>query len=99
VIHQAQPAPSVAALRRAVAGHDAFGLTGLHELVALSGSLVLGLAGAHGALEPARAWELSRLDEIWQAEQWGVDAEAEADAARRLEAFLQAALLLQLLRD
>jgi chaperone required for assembly of F1-ATPase len=99
VIHHAQPAPSVAALRRAVAGHDAFGLTGLHELVALSGSLVLGLAVAHGALEPARAWELSRLDEIWQAEQWGVDAEAEADAARRLEAFLQAALLLRLLRD
>ena len=70
---------------------DAFGLIALHELVALSGSLVLGLAVARGALDAAEAWELSRIDETWQAEQWGLDAEAEAAAAARRRAdFLQA---------
>jgi chaperone required for assembly of F1-ATPase len=98
VMPHPQPTPSAMALRRAVAGYDAFSLTGLHELVALSGSLVLGLAAARGELDADAAWDLSRLDEIWQAEQWGVDSEAEADAARRLEAFRQAALLLRLLR-
>ena len=95
VIHQPQPPASLAALRRAVAAHDAFELTALHELVALSGSLVLGLAVAEGALEPERGFALSRLDETWQAEHWGLDAEAEAAAAAREADFLQARRLLE----
>jgi chaperone required for assembly of F1-ATPase len=97
VVHQPQPAPSLAALRAAVAQHDAFGLTALHELVALSGSLVLGLAVARGALDAGAAWELSRLDEAWQAEHWGLDAEAEAASERRREAFVRAAGVFALL--
>jgi chaperone required for assembly of F1-ATPase len=97
VMHEAQPAPSLAALRAAVAEQDAFGLTALHELVALSGSLVLGLAVARRALDAAVAWELSRIDETWQAEQWGLDAEAEAAAATRRADFLRARELLAML--
>jgi chaperone required for assembly of F1-ATPase len=93
VMHAAQPAASLAALRTAVAAEDAFGLVALHELVALSGSLVLGLAVARGALAPEEAWNASRLDEAWQAEQWGLDAEAEAAAAVRRADFLRAARL------
>jgi chaperone required for assembly of F1-ATPase len=99
VMHQRQPAPSLAALRRAVAQQDAFGLTALHEVVALSGSLILGLAVAEGALDAAAAWELSRLDEAWQIEHWGLDAEAAAAAERRREAFLRAAEMLGMLRQ
>ena len=40
---------NLSALRSAVAAEDDFGLTALHELVSLSGSLILGLA-AHTAL-------------------------------------------------
>ena len=97
VMHHPQPPASVAALRAAVAAHDAFALTGLHELVSLSGSLVLSLAVAEGALDPDEAWALSRIDETWQTEQWGLDAEAEAATAVRREAFLQALHLLKLL--
>jgi chaperone required for assembly of F1-ATPase len=97
VMPRPQPAPSLAALRAAVAAEDAFGLAALHELVSLSGSLVLGLAVARGALDAETAWELSRIDEAWQAEHWGLDAEAEAAAERRRAAFLQAAGLLALL--
>lgn len=97
VVHQPQPAPSLAALKAAVAAHDAFGLVALHELVSLSGSLILGLAVAEGALPAGEAWELSRLDESWQEEHWGLDPEAEAAAAARRAGFLDARRLLDLL--
>ncbi len=93
-----QPAPSLAALGAAVAALDAFALTALHELVSLSGSLVLGLAVSRGAMEAARAHELSRLDQAWQEAQWGSDAEAEAATARQREALLRAGTMLALLR-
>ncbi len=43
---QDQPAASLAALRAEVARHGPFGLVALHDLVTLSGSLVIGLAVA-----------------------------------------------------
>jgi chaperone required for assembly of F1-ATPase len=68
----------------------AFQLTGFHDLVAISGSLVLALAVADQRLSADEAWHLSRLDEHWQAEVWGRDEEAEALEAARLEGFLHA---------
>lgn len=97
VVHEPQPAPTLAALRTAVDAHDAFALVALNELVTLSGSLVLGLAVARGALGAGEAWELSRIDETWQAEQWGADPEADALAAGRRAEFLRARRLLDLL--
>lgn len=99
VMHQEQPPHSLDALRAAVGAHDAFALTALHELVTLSGSLVLGLAVSRGALAPEVAWELSRVDEVWQSELWGEDAEAAAAAARRRADFLRAAKLLTMLAE
>lgn len=98
VVPRSQPAASLASLRARVAGEGAFGLVSLHELVALTGSLVLGLAVRRGVLGAASAWELSRLDEIWQAEQWGLDAEAEEAAFLKSEALLHAARFGDLLR-
>lgn len=98
VLHVAQPPMSVARLRALVGGRDAFALTPLHEMVALSGSLVLGLAVAEGALEAGEAWAISRVDETWQAEQWGEDAEAAEAAARKAADFAAAARLAALLK-
>ena len=92
-----QPAASLAALQSAVAAEDAFALTALQELVVLSGSLVLGLAVARGALTGAAAWPISRIDEDWQAEHWGLDSEAEAAGERKRLDFLTAEMLLRLL--
>lgn len=83
IIPVAQPETSLARLRAAVASHDAFGLVGLHDLVAITGSLVLGLAVARGRLAPDAAFALSRLDEDWQAELWGIDSEAATAAAAK----------------
>ncbi|PZQ49640.1 MAG: ATPase [Rhodovulum sulfidophilum] len=97
VMHRPQPAASLAALRAAVAGFDPLPLTALHDLVTLSGSLVLGLAVARGALAGEEAWDLSRLDEIWQAEQWGADDEAQRAAMLRRASFMRAEKLTNLL--
>ena len=63
-----------------------------HELVALrfataaSGSLVIGLALCAGAWAPDAAYAAATVDEAFQMERWGRDAEAEeALAARRAD--------------
>lgn len=75
-----QPPEAVARLRAATHDHTVFQLTALHDLVTITGSLVLGLAVARGRLAADRAFDLSRLDEDWQIEQWGADSEATATA-------------------
>ena len=68
---------------------DDFALTGLAAATPLLGSAILGLALQRGALSGEAAFDLSRLDEAFQEEHWGVDAEAaERTAARRAEAVL-----------
>ena len=52
-----------------------------------------------GRLDAETAWGLSRIDEDFQAEQWGDDEEAAALAARRRADFLQAETFLRLLRS
>lgn len=91
VMHLAQDAAALAPLRAAVARCSPFQLAALHDLVSLSGSLVIGLAVAEGAEDPETAWALSRIDETWQEEQWGEDEEAQAQAALKRAAFLHAA--------
>ena len=92
-----------AAMRALAAGMDAaladrllpeLAAAAFAELTTLTGSLVLALAVAHGRLPAEAAWTLSRVDERWQEEHWGVDAAAAAAAARRREAFLLAARVL-----
>lgn len=85
-----QDPQALAALAKPLHDASAFELTGLHDLIALSGSLVLGLATAQGRLTPDEAWALSRLDEDWQAEQWGEDDEAQRAAAIKQAAFTHA---------
>lgn len=71
---------SIAALRDAVSRYDPYALAALGIAVPALGSLVLGLALAEGRLGASDAFALGALDELFQAELWGEDAEA---AARR----------------
>lgn len=80
---------SVAALRRVVARMDAFALAAMGIAVPALGSLVLGLALAEGELAAEAAAALGALDELFQAELWGEDAEA---AARRAAVGAEVAL-------
>jgi len=90
VMHVAQPDASLAALRDQVHALSAFRLAAFHDLVAISGSLVLALAVARDRITADEAWTLSRIDEDWQISQWGEDEEAAESAALKRAALLQA---------
>ena len=90
VMFAPQPEASMQNLRRAVHGFDAFALTGVHDLIGLSGSLILGLAATDDFMSPDTLWDLSRIDEEWQIAQWGRDEEADAMAEVKKQAFLHA---------
>jgi chaperone required for assembly of F1-ATPase len=74
-------------LAAAVRALNPFELAAFHDLVALSGSLILGLALVRNRLDVPQAWRLSRIDEDWQAGVWGIDAEAKAVADRKFSDF------------
>ncbi len=76
VIAVDQPADALDALRRRVDSYDVWRLTALQLATAASGSLMLALALVEGFLDAERAFALSQLDETYQIEQWGEDAEA-----------------------
>lgn len=73
-----QPAEALMALEHAVWHRDDFTLTGLSAAASILGSLVLGLALMEGRITAEEAFRLATLDEAFQAEQWGADAEAQA---------------------
>ena len=90
VIHAPQNPLAVEALSRRTHALDAFELAAFHDLVSLSGSLVLGFAATMDARPAEELWTISRLDELWQEEQWGEDEEATAMALIKRDAFLHA---------
>lgn len=85
-----QPESSLAALRSLVHGFGAFQLAAFHDLVAITGSLVLAMAVTRGRIDVAEAWRLSRIDEDWQIALWGEDEEAAEVAARKRADLVQA---------
>ena len=90
VVHVTQPTTSVERLAQAVRSFSPFHLAAVHDLIAISGSLVLALAVTRGQISVDDAWQLSRIDESWQNEQWGVDEDAAAQETLRHAAFLHA---------
>ena len=94
-----QPAATVSRLAQAVAAMDPFRLAGLSPLVTIGGSLVAALAVTEEAVTPEQAWSAVTLDERWQLEKWGADAEAEAALENRRGDFVAAARFLELLRS
>jgi len=86
-------------MKQAIKDHarDPFELAGLSPLVTVSGSLVIALALADGAVGLEAAWDAATLDEQWQAEHWGEDEEATKALAGRRADFTAAARFLSLL--
>ena len=91
VMHVPQTAQALENLAGELAAFDDFELAAVHDLISISGSLVLALAVTKGAYTPDAAWLLSRIDEHWQISQWGEDEEAMAAEQVKKTAFLDAA--------
>lgn len=98
VIHVPQDPATLAQLSARVHALDPFALAAFHDLVSLSGSLILGFAAMLDHRPADEIWSLSRLDEEWQIEQWGSDEEAEIMAETKRSAFLHAKIFHDLSR-
>ncbi len=59
-------------------------------LTSLAASLVIGLAAIAPGADAGRLWSAANLEEDWQAELWGRDAEAESRRKTRFDAFSMA---------
>lgn len=97
LIHVGQPAATIEQLRHAVASLDTFRLAGLSPLVTIGGSLIAALAFLEKALDADEAWTSVSVDERWQLEQWGHDAEAQTALENRRRDFFAAARFIDLL--
>lgn len=72
-----QPVHALATFRRVLEACDLFPLTALAAMTGSTGSLVIALALAEGRLGADGAADAALLDELFQAEKWGSDPEAE----------------------
>jgi chaperone required for assembly of F1-ATPase len=72
-----QPPHALATFRRVLEACDLFALTALAAMTGSAGSLVIALALAEGRLSVDEAADAAFLDELFQAEKWGSDPEAE----------------------
>lgn len=91
-----QPEKSLANLKSQIKNFNPFELSGIYNLVTLSGSLVAALAVKQGHKTASEIWDLCRVDNIWQEEQWGVDEEAQKIESFKRSEFLLANTFLQL---
>jgi chaperone required for assembly of F1-ATPase len=87
IMHVAQDAEALMAVRRAFGAYGPWALAGLHTVTTLTGSALVALALARGRLDADAAWEAAHVDEHWSFEVWGRDAEAEARLAHRRTEF------------
>lgn len=99
IVPQPQSAASLKAFAAVVASFDDFRLTALQAATGACGSLVIALALAEGRLDPDAAFSASQLDETFQIEAWGEDAEAMRRRAILAEDIKAAARFLELLAD
>ncbi len=90
IMHASQPEAPLRILAERTHGFTPFELAAFHDLVALTGSLVLGFAATGQEHDAKELWALSRLDETFQEELWGEDEEAQEAAEIKRQAFLHA---------
>ena len=93
--HAAQPEAALAAARAAIDAYsDPFAVAALHVMTSLTGSLMIALMTAEGALSPEAAWRAAHVDEDFQIGRWGEDDEAKRRRAARWRDFAAAAKVL-----
>ena len=98
IVPVAQPPATLHAFAAALAAYDPLRLTALHAATAACGSLVIALALIEGRLDAEAAFAAAQLDESFQIEQWGEDAEQTARRANLRKDIAAIAQLVDLLR-
>jgi chaperone required for assembly of F1-ATPase len=94
IMHVGQPEAAIKAARAAFPG-DPWSIAAFHIVTSITGSALLALALLHGARDSDQIWAAAHVDEDWNSEKWGVDAEVAARRAARLVDFKAAAEVLK----
>jgi chaperone required for assembly of F1-ATPase len=97
VMHVSQPESALAAAA-ALIPQDPWRLGAVHAITTLTGSALLALAVAQGALTVEAAWSAAHVDEDWNLAQWGDDALARERRSFREAEMRAAAAVLELLK-
>ncbi|NVO16533.1 MAG: ATPase [Rhodoplanes sp.] len=98
VVFTSQPERAIEAMR-ALLPRGPWRLGALHVVTTLTGSALLALALAAGAVTAEAAWAAGHLDEDWNMELWGPDDQALARRAARRNEFDAAAVVLAMVAD
>jgi len=99
IVHRAQPPETLEKLRGVLGMLDPFALAAIETLTKLAASLTIGLHAIEPGADPDALFAAANCEEDWQAEQWGWDALAEENRARRLAAFQRAVGFAELARQ
>lgn len=99
LVHVPQDEATLAALRAAIEAASDFELAGLHNVVTLTGSTVIGLALLHGRLAVDQAFDAAHVDEAWQAYLSGEDEDEAARLATRRAELADTARFLLLVKQ
>jgi chaperone required for assembly of F1-ATPase len=90
-MHVAQDADNLVRLTAELEQMSAYQIAAAHDLISLSGSLIIALAVSHNHVSAETGWAVSRVDEEWQVEPWGEDDDARALESIKRQAFYDAA--------
>jgi chaperone required for assembly of F1-ATPase len=93
VVYVAQPEAALAAARAAIPA-EPWRLGAAHAVTTLTGSALIALAMARGALAADAAWQAAHVDEDWNMTQWGRDEMAMARRDFRFAEFQAASTVL-----
>jgi chaperone required for assembly of F1-ATPase len=91
VMHVPQNPDDLATLAAQLEQMTPYQIAAAHDLISLSGSLIIALAVIEGEITASQGWAVSRVDEEWQYEQWGEDDDARALESIKQQAFFDAA--------
>jgi chaperone required for assembly of F1-ATPase len=87
ITHKRQSPRALQALEAHIKSLDPFSFVAVHNLSTLTGSALLAAMTAAGKITAGAAWLAANVDEDWQIETWGDDAEASARRAGRSKEF------------
>lgn len=73
IVHVDQNREALAAINAVLEDYDPLALAAIHIVTTLTGSAVIALALAQGAVTAEAAWTAAHVDEDWQMSQWGED--------------------------
>lgn len=97
IVHQAQPAATLAKVDEALVGEDHFVLAALNAITSITGSGLLAVALRRRLLDAEAAWRAAHVDEDFNISQWGDVDEIAVRRGKRRREFDAAVRLLELM--